>query len=211
MLLWINGPYGGGKTQTAHELHRRLPGSVVCDPEEVGYGLHRMTPPALREDFQHLPAWRSGVFEVLDLVLRKQREEGRPGPVIAPMTVYEPRYFRETVGRLREAGHDVRHFGLLAERGTVLDRLSGRGLGRVLGRQRALQRESWAVDRLDLCVERLREPEFHEQLWTDGLTVSTVAERLAAAAGLELAPDTASPVRASLRRGWTSLKHIRRV
>lgn len=44
MLLWINGPYGGGKTQTAYELHRRLPGSVVCDPEHVGFGLHRMTP-----------------------------------------------------------------------------------------------------------------------------------------------------------------------
>lgn len=37
MLLWINGPFGGGKTQTAHELQRRLPGSVICDPEYVGY------------------------------------------------------------------------------------------------------------------------------------------------------------------------------
>jgi hypothetical protein len=35
MLLWINGPFGGGKTQTAHEIQRRLPGSVICDPEEV--------------------------------------------------------------------------------------------------------------------------------------------------------------------------------
>jgi hypothetical protein len=33
MLLWINGPFGGGKTATAHELNRRLPGSAVCDPE----------------------------------------------------------------------------------------------------------------------------------------------------------------------------------
>jgi hypothetical protein len=44
MLLWINGPFGGGKTQTAFELHRRLPGSVVCDPELAGFGLHRMMP-----------------------------------------------------------------------------------------------------------------------------------------------------------------------
>ncbi|GAA5154031.1 hypothetical protein GCM10023321_25230 [Pseudonocardia eucalypti] len=42
MLMWINGPFGGGKTQTACELHRRLPGSLVCDPEEVGYGLRRV-------------------------------------------------------------------------------------------------------------------------------------------------------------------------
>jgi hypothetical protein len=44
MLVWINGPFGGGKTQTAYEIQRRLPGSVVCDPEHVGFGLHRMTP-----------------------------------------------------------------------------------------------------------------------------------------------------------------------
>jgi tRNA A37 N6-isopentenylltransferase MiaA len=33
MLLWFNGPFGGGKTATAYELNRRLPGSVVCDSE----------------------------------------------------------------------------------------------------------------------------------------------------------------------------------
>ncbi|MFC7102162.1 hypothetical protein ACFQQB_17915 [Nonomuraea rubra] len=60
MLVWINGTFGVGKTQTAYELHRRLPGSVVCDPEHVGLGLHRMTPPALRSDFQlHPPGGRA--------------------------------------------------------------------------------------------------------------------------------------------------------
>ena len=44
MLLWINGPFGGGKTATAYELSRRLPGSVVCDPEHVGFGMRRMLP-----------------------------------------------------------------------------------------------------------------------------------------------------------------------
>lgn len=88
MLLWINGPFGGGKTQTAYELNRRLSGSVVCDPEHVGFGLHRMMPPALRSDFQNLPAWRQGVYEVLDLALTQQ-----DGVVIAPMTLVEPAYY----------------------------------------------------------------------------------------------------------------------
>jgi 2-phosphoglycerate kinase len=35
MLLWINGPCGVGKTATAFELNRRLPGSVVCDPADI--------------------------------------------------------------------------------------------------------------------------------------------------------------------------------
>lgn len=115
MLVWINGPFGGGKTQTAHELQRRLPASVICDPEQVGFGLHRMTPRPLRADFQDFPAWRQGVYQVLDLTLSQHS-----GTVIVPMTVVEPEYFRQTVGRLRDRGHDVRHFSLLADRQTVL-------------------------------------------------------------------------------------------
>jgi hypothetical protein len=69
MLVWINGPFGGGKTQTAYELQRRLARSVVCDPEHLGFGLRRMMPAQIRGNFQDLPAWRRGVIEVLDLVL----------------------------------------------------------------------------------------------------------------------------------------------
>ena len=84
-LIWLNGPFGGGKTQTAHELLRRLPGSVVCDPEHAGFGLNRVLPRELRSDFQDLTTWRTGVVEVLDIALRRHN-----GPVIAPMTVIEP-------------------------------------------------------------------------------------------------------------------------
>ncbi|WP_206504954.1 AAA family ATPase [Streptomyces chrestomyceticus] len=208
MLLWINGPFGGGKTQTAHEIQRRLPGSVICDPEHVGFGLHRMTPPALRGDFQDLPAWRQGVHEVLDLVLTEH-----PGPVIAPMTLVETAYFDEIVGRLRDRGHDVRHFALLADRRTVLRRLRERGFGHlvgyVAGKDTSLRRESFAVAKLDHCLERLREPEFSEHVWTDRRTVPQVADHIAASAGLALAPDTDSALRGRLRRTWTSVKHVR--
>ncbi|MGA5129879.1 AAA family ATPase [Streptomyces olivoreticuli] len=208
MLLWINGPFGGGKTQSAYELRRRLPGSVVCDPEHVGFGLHRMMPPPLRADFQDLPAWRQGVYEVLDLALTKHG-----GTVIAPMTVVEPVYFREIVGRLRERGHDVRHFALLAGRETVLRRLRERGFGHVVrcvaGKEAPLRRESFAVSKLDLCLERLRDQEFAEHLWTDRLTIPQVADSIATSAGLTLTPNTDSALRGRLRRAWTGAKHIR--
>jgi AAA domain len=200
VLLWINGPFGGGKTQTAHELQRRLPSSVVCDPERVGFGLHRMMPAPLRGDFQDLDSWRRGVVEVLDLVLRRHS-----GPVIAPMTLVEPKYFDEIVGRLRDAGHDVRHFALLASRETVLKRLRGRGLGPATG----LRREGFAVAKLDSCLERLQGKEFAEHVWTDDRNVARVAEHIATAAGLTLTPNTDGPLRGRLRRAWTSARHIR--
>jgi AAA domain len=208
MLVWINGPFGGGKTQVAHEIRRRLRGSVICDPEHLGFGLHRMTPARLRGDFQDFPAWRQGVFEVLDRTLTRYE-----GTVIVPMTVVDPAYFAQTVGRLRDRGHDVRHFSLLAERETVLRRLRERGLGRVAafvaGENAALAREGFALARLDTCLRRLRESEFAEQVWTDRLTVPQVADRIAASSGLRLAPDTGGALRGRLRRAWVGARHIR--
>ncbi|GHF76279.1 AAA family ATPase [Streptomyces thermodiastaticus] len=208
MLLWINGPFGGGKTQTAHEIHRRLPGSVICDPEHAGFGLHRMLPPALRGDFRDLAAWRQGVVEVLDLVLTRHE-----GVVIAPMTVTDPGCFAETVGRLRDLGHDVRHFTLLAERETVLKRLRERRLGRavraVTGKGTGTGGDSWAVRQLDHCLQRLREPEFAEHLWTDGFTVPKTADRIAVLAGLTLRPNREGRVRTRLRQAAVGVRHIR--
>src|SRR3984957_8217142 len=141
MLIWINGPFGGGKTVTAFELRRRLPGSVVCDPEHVGFGLHRMLPPSLRGDFQDLPVWRTAVLDLLRRALTAY-----DGPVIVPMTVADPGYFGEIVGGLRADGFDVHHFALLAELATMARRLNRRGF---------LKRDTWAFDRLGYCLRQL--------------------------------------------------------
>jgi hypothetical protein len=176
-----------------------------------------MMPPELRgargrrpliDDFQDLASWRQGVYEVLDLALTKH-----DGVVIAPMTITDLVYFDETVGRLRERGHEVRHFTLLAERETVLRRLRERGFGHLTrflaGKDAPLRRESWAVRQLDHCLERLREPEFAEHLWTDHSTVAKTADRIAVLAGLTLAPNRDGALRGRLRRAWTGIRHIR--
>lgn len=200
MLIWLNGPFGGGKTQTAHELSRRLPTSVVCDPERAGFGLRRMLPHHLRTDFQDLKSWRDGVVEVLDLVLRKHN-----GPVIAPMTVINPTYFTETVGRLRDMDHEVHHFSLLARRETVLKRLRQRGLGRAA----PWLRDTWAESKVDECLTRLRGPEFATQVWTDDLPVKEVADHIATTVGVTLEPNTDTRLQGYARRTWTTLKHVR--
>jgi hypothetical protein len=197
MLVWINGPFGGGKTATAFELHRRLPGSVVCDPEHVGYGLHRMLPPGQRKDFQDLPAWRLGVHQMLDLTLRSH-----DGPVIVPMTLVDDGYFAEIVGRLRADGFEVHHFALLADRTTVLDRLRKRRLG-------GLIRDTFAVSRVDACLQQLRQPQFAEHITTDRMTVPQVAEAIASSAGLAIA-RASGPVRSRLHQYATAAHHIRR-
>jgi hypothetical protein len=199
VLVWINGPFGGGKTAAACELQHRVDRSVVCDPEWLGRGLHGMLPPELRTNFQHFVAWRQGVHEVLDLVARRW-----DGPVIVPMTLINPGYFEQVVGRLRADGHDVRHFSLLADRATVLRRLRARTFG--LG----LRHEQWAVAMLDECLAQLQDPLFAEHVQTQDLSVPQVADAIARSAGLEIRPDTLGAVRARLRRYRTTLGHVHR-
>ncbi len=207
MIIWLNGPFGGGKTQTAFELHRRLAGSAVCDPERIGFGLQRTLPPDARLDFQDLESWRRGTVEVL-----ARADELHPGPIIAPMTVIEDGYFAETVGELRARGHDLRHFALLADREVILRRLRERVIGRTLAalaQHKLLARESFAVRKLDRCLAQLVRPEFAAQLWTDDCPVDRVAEQVAAACGLALAPATPGRVRNRLRRAGVGLRHVR--
>jgi hypothetical protein len=207
VLIWVNGPFGGGKTQVAHELQRRLPGSVICDPELVGFGLQRMTPPELRGDFQDLPAWRQGVREVLQRTLAAFE-----GHVIVPMTVVDPTYFEEIVGRLRSDGHRVHHVALLADRAVVLRRLRQRAVGRHLERLMppgwTPRREGFALANLDRCLEQLQAPVFARHLQTDELSVPQVAERIGTTAGLDLLPRS-SPARQQVLQLRTSLRHVR--
>lgn len=42
LIIWINGAFGFGKTQTVFELHRRQKPSYVYDPEKLGFALRSM-------------------------------------------------------------------------------------------------------------------------------------------------------------------------
>ncbi|HKN98371.1 MAG TPA: AAA family ATPase [Pseudonocardiaceae bacterium] len=198
MLVWINGPFGGGKTATADELHRRLPGSVVCDPEHVGFGMRRMLPAPLRANFQDLPAWRHSVTELLRMTLTNY-----DGPVIVPMTLADRHYFQEIIGSLRGDGFTVHHFTLLADPATVRRRLGRRSLGT------ERRRESWAITQLGECLRQLHAPEFAQHIHTDHLTVAQVADAIAHSAGLPITPSTDGPLRATLRRYATTIRHVR--
>lgn len=118
MVIWINGAFGAGKTQTAFELHRRIENSYVYDPENIGYFLRKNLPPdvARPDDFQDFELWRSLNFSLIRYI-----NESYNGVVIIPMTVVNPAYFNEIVGKLREQGVPVYHFTLMASRETLLN------------------------------------------------------------------------------------------
>jgi hypothetical protein len=134
-------------------------------------GMRRMLPPSLRGNYQDIPAWRHAVTELLRRTLADY-----DGPVIAPMTLVNPGYFREIIGSLRDDGFEVHHFALLAEPATVVRRLRARSLGM------EPRRQPWEVTHLAEWLRVLERPAFAQQVRTDHRTVAAVADLVAGSA-----------------------------
>ncbi len=69
MIIWLNGPFGIGKTTTAQALVRHLPGALLFDPQPFGAALRTSVATVeTAPDFQDLRAWpmlRAGTARVL--------------------------------------------------------------------------------------------------------------------------------------------------
>jgi len=195
MIVWINGAFGSGKTQASMELHRRLPQSYVFDPEHAGYYIRKNMPAAnAKNDFQDYPLWRD-----INYAMLKQIRGEYAGTIIVPMTIVNPGYFDEIVGRLRRDGVQVNHYALCASREVLLARLRSRfdGAG------------SWPARQIDRCIEGLAHEAFREHIDTDRMSTEEVVERIAELAKLELQPDRRGSVGKALERWATKLRHIR--
>ncbi|PFA67146.1 tunicamycin resistance protein [Bacillus sp. AFS015802] len=188
MIIWINGAFGSGKTQTAYELHRRLPGSYVYDPEEVGYLLRKMIPDeASKEDFQDYPSWRDCNYSILKYIDKQYK-----GVIIVPMTVVNAQYFSEMVEQLRNDDLNVNHVVLWAAKPTIERRLRSRGE----------RKNSWGAQQIDRCMSGLSHEIFENRILTDHLTIEKVAETIADMFEIKLMPDDRSRV----RKKWSRLK-----
>jgi hypothetical protein len=202
MLIWLNGAFGVGKTQTAHELQRRLCDAHVADPELLGFAMRKMLPEQARVDFQDLPEWRAGVVATL-----RRAEAAHNGPVIVPMTIVRDDYFEEIVGGLRSESVAVKHYALMATPETLRERLRLRlaYVGNLLfGRG-----ETWALAQIDRCVSALVADRYATHVPTDGRSVDEVVEDIAAHAGLTLERPRLPPARYQFRRLVVGVQHIR--
>ena len=194
MIIWLNGAFGAGKTQTAYELCRRLPGSYVYDPENAGFFIRDNLPPGLGlDDFQDFPMWRAFNLDMLDYAASRYG-----GHIIVPMTVTSRDYYEELVGALAKK-HQVRHFILWAGRETLEKRLASR-----------LERPgSWGYQQIGRCLDAFETQVTEEKIDTDGLSISQAAEAVGALCGLTLDPDRRGRLRKGLDRLAVQLGHIR--
>ncbi|MCI8573523.1 MAG: AAA family ATPase [Oscillibacter sp.] len=194
MIIWLNGAFGSGKTQTAYELNRRLQNSYVYDPEEAGFFIRDNLPGDIKKsDFQDYPLWRefnSGMIRYIS--------ENYDGHIIIPMTVTNKQYYQEIIQPI-SAKRPVRHFILYASKKTLLKRLASR----------FESKRSWGAQQIDRCMKAFDHDITETKIYTDHLKIPQVAEEIASALGLSLADDKRSPFRKRIDRVVIQYKHIR--
>jgi len=108
VIIWLNGPFGAGKTTVANRLLAIEPSLLLFDTESIGYllqsALGDRKPVA---DFQDWFAWRRLVVSTLEALSDETRAD-----LLVPQTVIVERYWTEILGGLQSAGHVVLPFTL---------------------------------------------------------------------------------------------------
>ena len=170
MIIWINGSFGSGKSTVARIIRRRIKDSFIYDPENIGYFFRKNLPGCFNPaDFQDEPLWRE-----LNYLLLRRIAENYKGLVIVPMTLVNPAYFSEIIGRLREDGFIINHFVLGASSRTLHRRL----------RKRLDFKNSWPARQVERCVAAFADPIFETYLDTEKLTAKQAADEIIRKAGL---------------------------
>ena len=198
MIVWINGAFGSGKTSTAFELSRRLPGSFVYDPENVGYFIRRNAPASFTQgDFQDIPLWREMNYKLISLIASQYT-----GTLIIPMTIVNPEYYDEIVGKLIADGFDLRHFILYASKDEILRRLRFRTSSIFGG-------DTFAKRSIDRCIYSFDTIITDEKIDTEHLGVDQVVQEIAQRCGFALPHDKKTRLGRFLYRIGILLRHIR--
>jgi AAA domain len=145
VIIWINGAFGAGKSALSEQLVPRLPGSLVFDPEEIGYALGRLVPASPTGDFQDLPIWRSMTLHALREVHRLYG-----GTIIVPMTLVQPGYVEEIIGGLLATEKPVLHVFLDVDAETLRSRIAAQ----VTHPDPAVDQRAraWRLAQVDRCV-----------------------------------------------------------
>lgn len=193
MIIWINGPFGGGKTHIAHELHRRLSNSVIFDPEKVGFFIRsNMTKDLYLSDFKDYKLWRDATKYFLDKLDITDRV------VLVPMTLTNKVYYKEIILPLK-SDHIVNHITLLASKETIERRLLKRGDSR----------KSWTYKRVEECLKELDNQFYNDRIYTDSLDIYEIVEIIGNMYGLNLKDDHRNRIQKSWDRLNTVIKNLR--
>jgi hypothetical protein len=171
VIIWLNGPFGIGKTTAAQALVQRLPDGLLYDPELIGELLRQMVgaiDPV--SDFQDLLAWRELVVDTARVLCQTYRRT-----LVMPMTVWRQAYFDELLEGLRRADPDIRCFRLMASEAVLR--------ARILGWPTTEGAHDWCLAHLPSGLHLMQDSRFGHAVPTDDRTPGDVAAAIIAETG----------------------------
>jgi len=165
MIIFLNGPFGVGKTTTAQLLVERLPHAMVYDPEIMGSYLHYLLqtidPVA---DFQDYGLWRTLTVEVARL-LRVTYDR----TLIVPMTITRQDYYADILHGFQQLDPQVVCVRLLASMEVLHARIEASDDAQARG---------WRFDHMAQGVAALSDPSFGVEVQTDTRTPADVVDTI---------------------------------
>ncbi|MED5714607.1 tunicamycin resistance protein, partial [Enterobacter hormaechei] len=118
-MIWINGPFGAGKTTLAGRLRDRRPTSLIFHPEEIGFVVKETVPIPASGDYQDVPLWW-GLTIATDSEIRRNYSQD----IIIPMSLVHPDYLTEILDGLRQIADQLLHISLMLNEDLLRHRLS---------------------------------------------------------------------------------------
>jgi hypothetical protein len=145
MIVWINGPFGAGKTTLAERLRGQRPGSLIFDPEEIGFVVNATVQPAASGDYQDLPIWRTLIVAALREIRRHYSQD-----IFVPMTLVEPEYLDEILGGVMRIDDRFLHIFLTLDAELLRHRIANQVMHPHPKRNREIR--DWRLATVDRCV-----------------------------------------------------------
>jgi len=148
-------------------------------------------------DFQDFELWREMNYKMLKLI-----SDNFDGIIIVPMTLVNPVYYGEIIGRLIFDGIEVKHYILYAGRDVIKRRINKRTLP-------FAGRDAFAVDAIDRCINFFDNQIKDVKIYTDNMSVDDVVDKIADLSNLQLSPNKKTGFGKFIFRTKIMLKHIR--
>lgn len=152
MIIWINGPFGVGKTTLANNLVEIVDNSTLFNPELIGKTLWSLTPVVLHEEeFEDEPIWRKTTYGLI-----KDCHAYYKRTLIIPMTIAKDSGYEEIINNLRNDGIPLHMYTLMAAKEEIENRIIKRG--EIVN--------SWEQQQITRCLEALDHNKYSKHIDT---------------------------------------------